>query len=321
MQARWTVRASDDRFEFACEDVSMAPDARLLFGHYLRMGAHPASNFDAAEVMFDDLIKDVARRASGPVVVHVSWTNDEAVLEIQASAPVFTRVILPVTPMHWRYGGGSAAIDQGASPPFSLASPDDMIDALIALAAVAVDPELSTHMTSVAELAASTAAALGMDRAATERCRLAARVHDIGLVAVNVNFLDWPNELDPWEWQLIRRHPQSGEAIVRAVPGLSHLGTIIRCHHERVDGGGYPDGLIGEEIPLESQVIAVADAFHAMTVPRVYRSIMSAGAAYGELMHHSGSQFDQEIVVAFGAMLGYGTSRIWKIADTSPSRE
>ena len=97
----------------------------------------------------------------------------------------------------------------------------------------------------------------------------------------------------------MRRHPLIGERIVLAAPALAQTGPLIRSSHERVDGHGYPDGLAGTEIPLGSRIIAVCDAFDAMTSDRIYRPSIDVDAALDELKRHAGTQFDATIVDAF----------------------
>ncbi len=101
--------------------------------------------------------------------------------------------------------------------------------------------------------------------------------------------------------------PTNGATIVAGFPQLEKYRAIVRSHHERVDGRGYPDGLLGSEIPYESRIIAVADAFHAMTVSRPYSRVRTPAQALAELMNCSGTQFEPEYVDAFVKMMGYGS--------------
>jgi HD-GYP domain-containing protein (c-di-GMP phosphodiesterase class II) len=354
MQRGWTARASEDQFDFTIDDASVARNARLLFVEYLRAWSGPSSDIYAAEVIFGELTSNVVQHAPGPLTARVYWLNGSAVLEVWDNGPGYaphvsfpdsdseshrglilvaalgghlqvdrregrtvTSVVLPVVSAHLPAQPVSMNAFRSAAPPGSgVTSPDEIVDALLAVAST-YDQELAIHMNSVADLAVRTAVGMGMDQSAVTRCRLASRVHDIGLITVDKHIVDWPCELDEWERELIKLHSQRGEAIVKGIPALSHLARVIRTHHEHVDGTGYPDGLVGEDIPIESRLISVVDAFHAMTIPRTYRAIMSAAAAYRELERHSGSQFDPEVVSAFGSILGYGSGRIWDIAADS----
>ena len=111
----------------------------------------------------------------------------------------------------------------------------------------------------------------------------AAELHDIGKIAVPDAILDKPGPLDPVEWSFMRRHPLIGERILLAAPALRPVARLVRSSHERWDGGGYPDGLRGDEIPLGARVVAVCDAFDAMTTERPYREPMPEAEAIAEL--------------------------------------
>jgi two-component system cell cycle response regulator len=126
--------------------------------------------------------------------------------------------------------------------------------------------------------------------------RLAAELHDIGKAAIPEEILSKPGPLDAEELQFIRRHTLVGERILRAAPSLVHAADLVRSSHEWVDGTGYPDGLRGDEIPLGARIIAVCDAFEAMTSQRPYRDAMIEEAALAELRRGAGTQFDAGIV-------------------------
>ena len=106
------------------------------------------------------------------------------------------------------------------------------------------------------------------------------------------------------EWELMREHPLIGERILRAIPGLGSVARMVRHEHERFDGGGYPDGLRGEEIPIGSRIILACDAYHAMTSNRAYRGAMAHDEAIAELARSAGSQFDPKVVAALVSHLG-----------------
>ena len=127
----------------------------------------------------------------------------------------------------------------------------------------------------------------------------AAELHDIGKVGLPDAILDKPGALDPDEWEFVRRHTVLGERILSAAPALRPVATIVRASHERWDGRGYPDRLGGEEIPLAARVVAVCDAYEAMTSDRCYRRARSAEVARRELTREAGRQFDPQVVAAF----------------------
>jgi HD-GYP domain-containing protein (c-di-GMP phosphodiesterase class II) len=161
------------------------------------------------------------------------------------------------------------------------------------------NPELGTHLHDVADLAAATAETFALSPEEAEQIRLAAELHDVGKVAIPDAILHKPAPLDESEWAFIRRHTLIGERIIAAAPDLRHVATLVRSSHERIDGTGYPDGLAGEDIPLGSRIIAVCDAFDAMTSNRPYRQRTHEDAAITELRRCAGSQFDGAVVERF----------------------
>src|SRR3954471_7172284 len=160
-------------------------------------------------------------------------------------------------------------------------------------------PELGGQGNAVAALAEATARRLGLDRAVLEIVRHAAELHDVGKVAIPDDILLKPGPLTDEEWSFIRRHPVAGERIIAAAPALGAVAKLVRASHERWDGTGYPDKLGGDDIPLGSRIIAVADAFDAMTSGRPYRQAISQEEAVAELRACAGSQFDAIVVDAF----------------------
>jgi diguanylate cyclase (GGDEF)-like protein len=152
---------------------------------------------------------------------------------------------------------------------------------------------------AVPELAAATALGLGMPREEVEEVRRAAELHDVGKIAVPEAILAKPGPLDPGEWLHVRRHPVAGERIVASAPALGRVARIVRSTHERHAGGGYPDGLAGEEIPLGARIVAVCDAFAAMTRDRPHRMAVAPELALAELQACAGEQFDPDVVAAF----------------------
>jgi diguanylate cyclase (GGDEF)-like protein len=161
------------------------------------------------------------------------------------------------------------------------------------------DAHLDDHFKRVSELAGTLALALGQPEFEVWRVGLAAKLHDIGKTAIPATILDKPGPLDAQEWVFMRQHPLIGERIVLAAPALAGTAELIRSSHEQPDGQGYPDGLSGQEIPLGSRIIAVCNAFDAMTSGRPYREPTSVDAALNELKRHAGTQFDATVVEAF----------------------
>jgi diguanylate cyclase (GGDEF)-like protein/PAS domain S-box-containing protein len=161
------------------------------------------------------------------------------------------------------------------------------------------DPALGLHLDDVAALCEAVAIRLEMREDQVGPLLQAASLHDVGKAAIPDEILNKKGPLDVDEWALMRRHTVIGERILDAAPALARAAKLVRWSHERWDGHGYPDGIAGEQIPLGSRIIAVCDAFDAMTSERPYRDPMSAEAAVSELDRCAGSQFDPAVVRAF----------------------
>jgi HD-GYP domain-containing protein (c-di-GMP phosphodiesterase class II) len=171
-------------------------------------------------------------------------------------------------------------------------------------------PDLGGHLSSVAELAERTARRLGLPAEEVERIRHAGELHDAGKVAIPDGILGKPGPLTEDEWAFVRRHPLIGERIVRSAPALSRVAELVRSTHERFDGQGYPDGLQADAIPLGSRIVAVCDAFDAMTSGRPYSAARTPGEALDELRRCGGTQFDPAVVETFRAVIAETTLRV-----------
>jgi diguanylate cyclase (GGDEF)-like protein len=158
---------------------------------------------------------------------------------------------------------------------------------------------LDDHVERVSEHCGAVAETLGLQPGEVSRTRLAAKLHDVGKTAIPAAILNKPSPLNEQEWEFMRRHPLIGERIALAAPALASSAALIRSSHERIDGAGYPDGLVGDEIPLGSRIIAVCDAFDAMTSERPYRGAVGIDAALKELQRCAGTQFDANVVEVF----------------------
>lgn len=161
------------------------------------------------------------------------------------------------------------------------------------------DPSTFQHSQRVARYAAAIAEGVGLPIEDVETIRMAGRLHDLGKIGMSNELLFKPGAFDDRELAKFRRHPEIGAELIKRFRLFEEGQTLVLYHHERFDGGGYPAGLAAEAIPVGSRVLAVADAFDAMTAIRVYRDPLSLADAVKELMRNRGTQFDPEIVDAF----------------------
>lgn len=160
------------------------------------------------------------------------------------------------------------------------------------------------HMERVAQLSEQLGSRIGLSEEEATTLRLAASLHDIGLIGVSEAILTMPGELAPIEWDMVRLHPIIGDEILSPLKFLSEVRYIIRHHHERLDGRGYPDGLVGDEITSSVRVLSLCDSYDAMISPRPWRQAFAKDEAIAILKGEKGTKFDTEIVDAFVDMLG-----------------
>lgn len=173
----------------------------------------------------------------------------------------------------------------------------DTVEAL-ANALEARDEYTSSHARWITDTSIEVGKTLGLDVQALKRLELGALFHDIGKIGISNDILQKPGPLTEDEWVTMRKHPEIGERILRPIERLAEVRPIVRACHEHYDGSGYPDGLAGEEIPIESRIILVVDAYHAITTDRPYRTGLSPEEAYRRLREASGTQFDPRAVDA-----------------------
>jgi PAS domain S-box-containing protein/putative nucleotidyltransferase with HDIG domain len=160
------------------------------------------------------------------------------------------------------------------------------------------DPYTHGHERRVGEIAASIAMEMGLDEEMVEGVRVAGYIHDIGKIGVPSEILAKPGRLSPTEMALIRQHPSAGYAILKELDFPWPVAQVTLQHHERMDGSGYPSGLTGEEIGLESRIVAVADTVEAMSSHRPYRPAVGLEAALEEIAMHRGTRYDPDVVDA-----------------------
>jgi diguanylate cyclase (GGDEF)-like protein len=164
-------------------------------------------------------------------------------------------------------------------------------------------PELAERHAAVARLAEAVGERLGLPSEERVQLRQAADLHDVGKLGIPEEILGKPGPLDPDEWAFVRRHPLIGERIIGAAPALASAAKLVRSTHERLDGTGYPDALAGDQIPLGARIIAVCDAFTAMTSARPYAPQLTVPQALAELREGAGSQFDPAVVDALSELV------------------
>jgi diguanylate cyclase (GGDEF)-like protein/putative nucleotidyltransferase with HDIG domain len=207
-------------------------------------------------------------------------------------------------------GGGRVQVSDGSEgEPGQVAAPVGTNVEVVAALAQALeerDQYTGEHSESVVDLTERVAEALGLDEDEIKNVRTAALLHDIGKVGIPDEILHKNGPLEDREWEIMRQHPVIGERIMRAIPGMGHIARIVRHEHERWDGGGYPDGLVADAIPLGARIILACDAYHAMMSDRPYRKAMSHHDAMAELTANAGTQFDPEVVQA---LVGYLVGR------------
>jgi two-component system cell cycle response regulator len=179
-------------------------------------------------------------------------------------------------------------------------------------------PELRAHLRTVAYRSISLSRRLGLDLDVIDDIFLAAELQDVGLLAVPESILEKETPLSADEADQIRKHPEAGERIIASAPGLASVATLVRATSERYDGRGYPDGLIGEEIPLGARIIAVCVAFAAMTSHRPYQPARTEAEVVAELGQCAGTQFDPAVVEALIAELAEESAELGAVDVAEP---
>jgi len=155
------------------------------------------------------------------------------------------------------------------------------------------------HCKGIVGLALAVGERLGLSGEQRRNLEFGALLHDVGKIAIPKEIINKPGKLDPQEWMIIKTHTIEGQKMLERVGGfMREVGQIVRSHHERWDGGGYPDGIGGETIPIEARIIACCDAWDAMRTDRAYRNALLYDAAMSELESNAGSQFDPRVVKA-----------------------
>jgi len=229
-----------------------------------------------------------------PVGLMAAWSADEASVGVLGLLPLLG--VLAVFARE-RRGRVEGLVELNAAYRGTALVLGDVVEA--------DDSYTGEHSRGVVQLALEVGWRLGLDAGARRNLEFAAMLHDVGKVAIPKDIINKPGELDASEWQLMRTHTIEGERMLDQVGGfMSEVGRIVRSHHERWDGRGYPDGLAGEAIPLEARIVSCCDAWNAMTTTRSYREAMPDEVAARELRAHAGSQFDPAVVATVLAIAG-----------------
>ena len=258
----------------------------------------------------------------GGVVVWRDMTAiDAAMMRIQV---MVTGIILAATVLLWLILRGvyvrssKQIVAQAKDLTRAVVDRDRTYDATLTALANALDvrdSETGGHSDRVLQYMELLIEEIGGDTGSNQMLRRGALLHDIGKIGVPDNILRKPAALSDAEWTVMKRHPEFGARIVAGIPFLEDVARIVRHHHERWDGRGYPDGLAGEDIPLGARIFAVADSFDAMTSDRPYRRAMTIEDACAEVARCRGTQFDPTVADAFARI---GHERLARVAEEAP---
>lgn len=192
--------------------------------------------------------------------------------------------------------------DRQTADPAAVASSDDLVASLLS-ALEARDAASGDHSHAVGVWSGRLAKTLGMSEQQQAVAVLAGTLHDIGKIATPTELLLKPGALSEDEWEVMRAHAPIGAKMLERLPSLRQFAPIVRAHHERIDGNGYPDRLAGAAIPMIARVVAVSDSFHAMISKRPYRQPISVPLALSELRRGAGTQWDAAVVDAMLAIV------------------
>ncbi len=176
------------------------------------------------------------------------------------------------------------------------------------------------HSKSVVVLALEVADVLGLDADQRRNLEFGALLHDVGKIAIPKDIINKPGKLNAEEWTVIKTHTIEGQKMLERVGGfMRDVGLIVRCHHERWDGGGYPDGHKGEQIPLESRIISCCDTWNAMRTDRAYRKALSYEVAMTEIKAVTGSQLDPSVVEALLTVVSRENEAATTVLEARPT--
>ncbi|MFH7319635.1 response regulator [Desulfurivibrio sp. D14AmB] len=184
------------------------------------------------------------------------------------------------------------------------------LDTMLSLQTALEEKDVYTagHTVRVTQYASRIARAMGLDDGERQVLARACQVHDIGKLVIDISYICKPGPLSEEEWGMMRKHPVIGENILKPLSFMSRELAIVRHHHERLDGKGYPDGIGGDELDILTKIITAADSYDAMTSKRSYRSNLNPVEAVAEMRRCAGSQFDDEVVKVFCEIIQNGSN-------------
>jgi HD-GYP domain-containing protein (c-di-GMP phosphodiesterase class II) len=172
------------------------------------------------------------------------------------------------------------------------------------------NPREEQHSKRVSALCKRLAKEVGLSDQEVNELGIVGLFHDIGKIAIDEQILNKAGVLTENEWKEMIRHPEVGYRLLGAVPDLTDIATYVLAHHERWDGSGYPKGIKGKDIPLQSRIVAVVDAYDAMVSERPYKKSLTKGQAIEELRNNAGTQFDPDIVKVFVEAMSRGKAAV-----------
>jgi putative nucleotidyltransferase with HDIG domain len=280
-----------------------APDAR--FGVLaLALGAQFAFDFAAAAVrnrLFgDDLSLAVIAREVAPIyAIDVALSSLGLVVALAVAKGYGSWPVILIAPLFLVLRIFSKERQERLEKLAELNDAYQGTALLLGDVVEADDSYTGEHSKSVVRLSLDVAAELGLDPAQTRNVEFGALLHDVGKIAIPNEIINKPGKLNEREWEIVKTHTIEGQKMLERIGGfMTEIGTVVRASHEAWDGSGYPDGLRGEEIPIEARVVSACDAFNAMTTTRSYRKAMPLRDAVAEMEACAGSHFDPDVVEA-----------------------
>ena len=265
--------------------------------------------FDATATISRDYVSEgISPRVQLPLMVWV-YVIDAMLYPIgllvaaeAVARPGLVLLVLPIVGLLWLF---ARERQQRLDQTLALSTAYRGTALLLGDVVEADDHYTGMHSRDVVDLSLTVADVLDLDAQARRNVEFAALLHDVGKIRVPKEIINKPDSLDAVEWEIVKRHTIDGEQMLKQVGGtLASVGQIVRHSHEHFDGGGYPDGLAGEAIPIESRIVCACDAYSAMTTDRSYRAALSEAEALAELRRCAGTQFDPRVVAAIDRLVG-----------------